>query len=916
MLSQELGQAETLTYIEDLSKWSQRILEMEHSEEEIDHLLELLGDNFQGDRCYIFEIHSNATFSNTYEWCKEGITPQKDTLQNESLSQIEPWLKEFENKQPIIISDIEEIKYEHSGIYAVLKPQNIYSLVSFPILSSNEILGFIGLDNIDISRLNIILPILQLAANLLSYIIKMKRLSKKLCYLNHHDYLTRSFNRNALADDLQSSKHWESLGVIYCDISEIQKFNDLMGVEEGDKLIVSWNNLLVEHFKEYNVYRIGGSKFIILFPNIKKWQMSSLKFQMKDLIEKNETHLAFGMAWTDSVPIKTSKLISEAEHEMYLNKALYYNEIDPESGLSRNRRFTTMDGETVEILPKESVKSLLQNFIENNYFHLDTFFSSMSVADHHPYFGDLTTNLWYVSDSMKELWGFENNIVHDLLPKWKSFITNQEDLLLLEQDLGDILHKTKKVHDLVYRITDKNGEEFWIRCFGLVKMNEDNTKPLFFCGNVSKLNYAFIIDPTTNFQREQAAIREIGKIQQTKRKADFICFRLNGFSEINELKGRTIANNLIKDITGSITKNFTKNIQFFRLDGLRFLAIVPRDNHRSVEEVAKAIKAIAMKFYSEYQLPIRVPCSIGILNDYHSGMSSQEIMNDIMSMLEIAKNDKNDNIVYSSNAVQSHRAQKQMFMELNKNVSEDLKNFRVMIQPIVSVKTHKIVGGEMLLRWKYDNKDVSPAVFIPVLENNEMIIPVGRWVFEQAVRSCKRIHSYSDNFFLDFNVSYHQINDDELIPFMKETLEKWDFVGEHLVMELTETHYNDDPVRLQNFIDDCKHLGMRMALDDFGVGYSSLEMLLKYPANVVKLDRSLMQKMSDSKESSDFITTIVYACHKFGKLVCVEGVETEKELAIVTEAGCDLIQGYYFYKPMELKHFYSMLANQMCEYEQ
>lgn len=98
MLSQKLGQAEQLTYIDDLSKWSQRILETERPEEEVDHLLKLLGDNFQGDRCYIFELHSNETFSNTYEWCKEGIIPQKETLQNEPLYQIGPWLKEFEKK--------------------------------------------------------------------------------------------------------------------------------------------------------------------------------------------------------------------------------------------------------------------------------------------------------------------------------------------------------------------------------------------------------------------------------------------------------------------------------------------------------------------------------------------------------------------------------------------------------------------------------------------------------------------------------------------------------------------------------------------------------------------------------------------------------------------------------------------------
>lgn len=900
---------ENSDYLNDLGQWSQNILDKEHPEEEIDNLLKLLGERFHCDRCYIFEIHPNETFSNTYEWCGEGVIPQKEALQNEPLYQIEPWLNEFAQRQPIIIPDIEEIKQDHSEIYAALKPQNIRTLISFPIFSSEEILGFIGVDNPKTDSFDDMLSILRISSNMLCCIFRTRSLTSHINYLGYHDKLTNSLNRNALRRDCKKSKDWTSLGLIYCDISELQRYNDSMGFEEGDKIIISWNEILVRSFQEHNVYRIGGNQFLLMFPNVQKWQFSAYSFQLEELIKNNDVHLAFGTAWSDELPLNTDVIMNQAVREMYSNKAVYYNQIDPNSGQTRDRRLTRSVGNN-HFLPDEK-ESLLYRYVEKNFFHLDTFFTAMSVADHHPYLGDMTTNLWYISDSMKELWGFQNNIVHNLLTKWESFITNKEDLELWKKDIQDMSKQKRKIHDLVYRIEDKNGEEFWIRCFGMMKWSDDNKTPLFFCGNVSKLNYAFIIDPTTNFLREQSAIREIGRLQQTDKQVSFVCFRLNGFSEINELKGRNIANNLIKDITDKIAQAFSKKIQFFRLDGLRFLAIVPQNNQRSPEEIATIIKEIASKAYSEYNVPIRTACAVGILDDYHRGMSAQEIMNDIMSMLEIAKNNTNDNIVYSTHTVQMHRAQKQMLMALNRDASGSFNNFRVMIQPIVSAKDHKIVGGEMLLRWKYEDKDVSPMVFIPALEGNELIIPVGRWIFEQAVRSCKRIHAYSSDFFLDFNVSYHQINDEGLIPFMQETLDNWDLDGRHLVMELTETHYNDNPVRLQDFIKDCKDLGMRMALDDFGVGYSSLEMLLKYPANVVKLDRSLMQKMSDSKASSDFITTIVYACHKFGKLVCVEGVETDKELEIVTEAGCDMVQGYYFYKPMELNVFYSMLAKQI-----
>ena len=178
---------------------------------------------------------------------------------------------------------------------------------------------------------------------------------------------------------------------------------------------------------------------------------------------------------------------------------------------------------------------------------------------------------------------------------------------------------------------------------------------------------------------------------------------------------------------------------------------------------------------------------------------------------------------------------------------------------------------------------------------------------QQAVIHAKRIRRTNPNFSLNFNVSYHQVLDPDFLPFMRQTLDRYEMDGKNLVAELTETNYNESPATLQTFIEACRDLGIRLALDDFGTGYSSLELLLKHPSDIVKLDRSLMKEMAYSKNSSDFISSIVYSCHKFGKKVCVEGVETEQELQTVLEAGCDYIQGFYFHRPMEISDFFALL---------
>ena len=148
------------------------------------------------------------------------------------------------------------------------------------------------------------------------------------------------------------------------------------------------------------------------------------------------------------------------------------------------------------------------------------------------------------------------------------------------------------------------------------------------------------------------------------------------------------------------------------------------------------------------------------------------------------------------------------------------------------------------------------------------------------------------------------------MEFIEHTLKKYQISGEALVAEITESSLDEEPEKLDHFVNACKSLGLQIALDDFGSGYSSLRMLLQYPYSIIKLDRSLVEEMTESKGKMNFIRSIVYACHQFGKTVCMEGVERPAQREIILDAGCDLIQGYYYYHPMELPDLYQLLGVQ------
>ena len=189
-----------------------------------------------------------------------------------------------------------------------------------------------------------------------------------------------------------------------------------------------------------------------------------------------------------------------------------------------------------------------------------------------------------------------------------------------------------------------------------------------------------------------------------------------------------------------------------------------------------------------------------------------------------------------------------MALALSRDVLCGMENFRIVIQPIVSTLNGRAIGGEVLLRWKFGGKDISPAVFVPMLEKDNMIHLASRWVFEQAVCACMRLVSYDPDFYLSFNVSLYQLSDSHFLDFMEETLGKYQVDGCHLVAEMTESCMDEKPEKLLHFVTVCRKLGIRIALDDFGSGYSSLRMLLQYPTNIIKLDRSLLGEMVESAD--------------------------------------------------------------------
>lgn len=897
---------------EELESQNLSDIDMVYAYDRIPEVLKILCEKCGCESGYIQEVSEDGQMLEAFFHNRVRENSDKIFSQDEISAVITSHVKNLHKSAYYILENVEEMKAVSPRIYTMLKVYKVENCIHTPIYSNGNLYGYLAVENFkepDLSKkLNLIVDASKFFAKLLEH----KKMSDKYRFLASHDSVTGAWNRYAYEEEIKNTQYYSSLGLLYYNVDFLREHTG--DSAEITELIKEFYNEICLIFKNHKVFRISCDEFVVFCENIEISKFNFLLF-LADKSLKGVSRVMYGSAYSQN-GMDFPELLKRAKENFYevckqnpVSKNLY-------DALSLNitkksdfeEEFLGMGYlEDSDLKGGFQVGNSFEQFIGNNTFDIEFFFDSMSLTDNYPYFGDLRTNLFYICDEMKEAFGFESNIVEDFIAKWRERIPLSSDIELCMQDLNQVLSGKKKMHNVIYRVADVNGNQLWVECSGVAKFNRETGESEFFSGFVKKLDYSVIIDSVSGLGREGKALIKIQELKKDAKEPTFLGFKLNNFDDINSFNGREAGNNLISDIVRRIQSYFGEKVDFYRLDGLRFLGIIMPEVDGL--EVVAMLNSIIKETYKNYGFVITNPCYIGVIDRGIKEQTPQEIIANILNVIELAKNHPDEEYFsYSDLDIHEKREKSKMAMTLSNNVVNNFENFRVVIQPVVCAKDLMPHSGELLLRWNYEGRDISPAVFVPMLEKNNLIVNVGKWVFEQAVKNVRRISELLPSFRVNFNVSYNQIKDENFVHEMKNFLEDTQVRAHQLVMELTETHYNEDPNKLLNFVKNCKNMGMQVALDDFGSGYSSMELLLKYPSDIVKLDKSLIKEIATSDDNREFINSIVYACHKFKKFVCVEGVETRSELDFALAMGCDMVQGYYFYKPIEIEEFYSKLV--------
>lgn len=244
------------------------------------------------------------------------------------------------------------------------------------------------------------------------------------------------------------------------------------------------------------------------------------------------------------------------------------------------------------------------------------------------------------------------------------------------------------------------------------------------------------------------------------------------------------------------------------------------------------------------------------------------------------------------------------------------KEFELFYQPIVNLKTKNISGCEALLRWNSPAHGmVSPNVFIDIIENSSMVIPIGHWIINQALKDLRQIqdhlraHSKSaqaDDFMMSINISGRQFTHSDFVNNLEDLREKHDVQTKNIKLEMTERIMMDGAIAL-DALNQCRNQGYAISIDDFGTGFSSLQYLTQMPISFIKIDRTFVMKVLSDAKSRAVVSSIIHLAHEMEIEVIAEGIENHEEALVLETLGARFGQGYLFSKAIDVGRFIKLL---------
>lgn len=518
---------------------------------------------------------------------------------------------------------------------------------------------------------------------------------------------------------------------------------------------------------------------------------------------------------------------------------------------------------------------------------------------------NLNTDTLMVSEKATKRFPFDTTVIEHATEVLENIVYHS-DYTMLQEDLYRCASGDQDSHTLEYRWLDRKEKVVWISCKGTVVTGLEGHRLL--VGRISELGKKAKADNVTGLRREvRLRLNTESLLRDNPHSIRYMMrIGIDNFKEINEKEGTEAGDEVLQELAECILRTVDESVDVYRLLADEFMIVnVSQTFTLDVTELYARIQQMVTDTVKKKEYSRFYTISAGVLADDFEGRTAEEIMRlTEFTLNEAKRNGKNQMMIFDKAAYDEYLRKLDIRKALRRDVSHDFRGFEVFYQPIVSTSDFGLIGAEALLRWSNEEfGNVSPAVFIPILEESGLIIPVGRFVLKEAATTCKKWQEFLPKFHVNVNLSYVQVHRSELMKDVEKCIQDVGISPESLVLELTESGYIETDARIKELFKDLKEKKIDLALDDFGTGYSNMRYLKEIEAKTVKIDRSFVVQALQNEYDYNIISHIIDMVHSLGSFVCMEGIEEKEELEKMMETKPDMIQGYYFGKPSSIEQF-------------
>jgi diguanylate cyclase (GGDEF)-like protein len=391
-------------------------------------------------------------------------------------------------------------------------------------------------------------------------------------------------------------------------------------------------------------------------------------------------------------------------------------------------------------------------------------------------------------------------------------------------------------------------------------------------------------------------------------KSAILCIDLDHFKAVNDTHGNAIGDKVLKQAAARLWGTTRETDVLARLEGDEFaLLLRPIGGPADAAAIAERIvKHMATPFAIDGH-NVQIGASVGIAIAPADGDATDTLMKNADLALYRAKSEGRSTFHFFEQGMDA-AIQKRRVIEAGLRQALGRNEFRLMFQPLMGLKENRITCLEALLRWEHAERGtIPPAEFVPVAEETGLIVPIGEWVLREA---CKTAAGWPDKPRVAVNLSPVQFKNRKLYETVISALKDAGLPPTRLELEITESLLLAESDHTLETLHRLRALGVRISMDDFGTGYSSLSYLRSFPFDKIKIDRSFVRDLESKGDNIAIIKAVIGLGHSLGMSTTAEGVETEAQLRVVRDHGCNEVQGYYFSPPLAPAAVHRLLAAQ------